>query len=238
MSKEVHRMFSEIAGRYDFMNDLLSFGIHHRWRKKAVRLSGASDGDSIIDCASGTGDLSIAFKKKIGNSGYVLGTDFVPEMIELAKEKARIKNFIIDFEVDDAMDLHQPDNKFDYSSISFGIRNVDDPVKCLKEMARVVKPRGKVVVIEFGQPKGLFSILYKFYSFALMPLLGKIFAMNRAAYEYLPETASKFPCREDFIELMNRTENFQSSVYYPLSFGIAYIYIGIVKPGLSTDLFD
>lgn len=229
MSDEVNRMFSDIAGKYDLMNNLMSFGIHHLWRKKAVRLSGAKSGNSVLDCACGTGDLSIEFKSKVGELGNVIGTDFSENMITFAKEKVKTKNIDIHFEIADAMNLQFEDNKFDYSSISFGIRNVDDPVQCLKEMARVVKPNGKVVVIEFGQPTGLFKYLFNFYSFTFMPFLGKIFAKNQSAYEYLPATSAKFPCREDFLDLMKKSNSFSSFNYYTLSSGIAFIYIGVVK---------
>ncbi len=228
MSEEVKKMFSEISGKYDFMNNLLSFGIHHLWRKKAVRLSGAKSGDSVLDCACGTGDLSFEFKSKVGN-GKVIGTDFVENMVVLAKEKAKQRNIDIDFEVADVLNLQFPNNTFDYSSISFGIRNVDDPVLCLKEMSRVVKPGGKVVVIEFGQPKGLFKLFFNFYSFKLMPFFGKMFAKSKSAYEYLPQTSAKFPCREDFLDLMKKAGTFVSYKYNTLSFGIAFIYIGEVK---------
>ena len=229
MSDEVRKMFAEIAGKYDLMDNILSLGIHHRWRKRAVRLSGARAGQRVLDCACGTGDLSFEFKNAVRHEGYVLGTDFCKEMVVIALEKAHKKKMNVDFEVDDATNLNQPDNRYDISSISFGIRNVDDPVKCLSEMARVVKPGGKVIVIEFGQPKGIIKFLYDFYSFTFMPIIGKMFANHKSAYQYLPETAAKFPCREDFLKLMEKSGGFSSSGYVTLSFGIAFIYFGTVK---------
>jgi demethylmenaquinone methyltransferase/2-methoxy-6-polyprenyl-1,4-benzoquinol methylase len=229
MSEEVKRMFSEIAGKYDLMNNLMSFGIHHLWRKKAVKLSGAKSSDKVLDCACGTGDLSIEFKNKVGNTGQVIGTDFSENMVLLAKDKVKNKNIDINFEIADAMNLQFKDNQFDYSSISFGIRNVDDPVRCLQEMSRVVKPGGKVVVIEFGQPQGFFKLIFSLYSFTFMPVMGKLFANNQSAYEYLPATSAKFPCREEFLQLMSKAATFKSSNYYSLSQGIAFIYIGVVK---------
>lgn len=226
MSDNVRNMFAEISSKYDFMNDLLSFGIHHKWRKKAVKLSGASSGMSVLDCATGTGDLAIEFKRVVGNNGNVIGTDFCAEMLEFAPPKAEKEGLHIKFEIADVMNLQYEDNAFDISSISFGIRNVDDTLSGLKEMARVIKPGGKVVVIEFGQPKGIFSLFYKIYSKILMPLLGLIFAKARAAYEYLPQTASKYPCREDFTQIMDKTSLLKNNKYFTLTFGIAYIYIG------------
>ena len=157
MSTEVRQMFSSIATRYDVTNEVLSFGIHRLWRRSAVRLSGAREGNAVLDCATGTGDLALAFKRKVGASGRVMGTDFCKEMLDNAPAKAAREGLQVEFQVADAMALPFADASFDVASIAFGIRNVDDPVKCLKEMARVVRPGGRVVVLEFGQPTGLFG---------------------------------------------------------------------------------
>jgi demethylmenaquinone methyltransferase / 2-methoxy-6-polyprenyl-1,4-benzoquinol methylase len=230
MSTEVRQMFSSIATRYDVTNEVLSFGIHRLWRRTAIRLSGAKPGDAVLDCATGTGDLAIAFKHTVGGDGRVVGTDFCPEMLESAPAKASREGLEIEFAVADAMDLRQyADNTFDVASISFGIRNVDDPVKCLKEMARVVKPGGRVVVLEFGQPRGLFGGLFRFYSKVLMPFVGGLLTGNRAAYEYLPRTAAAFPAGEKFLELMDRSGAYRKRVANPLTFGTAYVYVGTVR---------
>ncbi len=229
MSEKVKEMFGSIASRYDVTNTVLSFGIHHLWRKKAVKLCNVQKGQHILDCATGTGDFAIEFKKAVGPGGRVVGTDFSPEMISPAPQKAAQKDLDITFEVADAMNLPYTDNEFDVASIAFGIRNVDDPFICLKELARVVKPGGKVVVLEFGQPAGLMKYPFTFYSKYVMPTVGGIMTGNRDAYEYLPETSARFPAGDKFIEIMDSTKSFTGAKAYPLQSGVAYIYIGNVK---------
>lgn len=229
MSAEVRQMFSSIAPRYDVTNSVLSMGVHHLWRRKAIRLSGAREGHRVLDCATGTGDLAIAFKRRVGPSGSVTGTDFCAEMLLPAPAKAKAAGLEVTFEVADAMALPYPDRTFDVSSISFGIRNVDDPVKCLREMARVVKPGGRVVVLEFGQPGGLFGAFFRFYSRAVMPRIGGLLTGNRAAYEYLPRTAATFPAGARFLSLMEDANVFSERTAHPLTSGMAFIYVGVVR---------
>jgi demethylmenaquinone methyltransferase/2-methoxy-6-polyprenyl-1,4-benzoquinol methylase len=229
MSEKVRSMFADIASDYDRVNTVLSFGVHHAWRTKTIAESGVKAGDKVLDCATGTGDLAIAFKKAVGKEGYVLGTDFCAPMIEPAPAKAEKEGLSIDFEVADAMDLPYEDNRFDVSSISFGIRNVDEPVTALKEMARVVRPGGKVVVLEFGQPNGLIKWPYELYSQHIMPTLGGWLSGNREAYTYLPRTSAAFPAGEKFLALMDESGAFEDKRAVSLTGGIAYIYIGTVK---------
>ena len=229
MSTEVRQMFSSIATRYDVTNEVMSFGIHRLWRRAAIRYSGATEGSAILDCATGTGDLALAFKRKVGTSGRVLGTDFCKEMLDHAPAKAAREGLQVEFQVADAMALPFADATFDVASISFGIRNVDDPVKCLKEMARVVRPGGRVVVLEFGQPTGLFGALFKFYSKVVMPAVGGLLTGNRAAYEYLPRTAAAFPAGEKFLSLMDQAGAYIERVAHPLTFGTSYVYVGTVR---------
>ena len=228
MAERVKKMFASIADDYDRVNTVLSLGIHHYWRKKTVSLSGAKPGDSVLDCATGTGDLAIEFKKEVGPEGYVMGTDFCAPMIEHAPEKAEQKNLSVDFEVADAMDLPYESDRFDIASIAFGIRNVDDPATALREMARVVKTGGIVVVLEFGQPSGVMSLPFKIYSKYIMPAVGGWLSGNREAYVYLPETSAAFPAGDDFLDLMKETGIFKTQQAKKLSAGIAYIYAGLV----------
>ena len=229
MSKQVQQMFASIAPAYDRTNSVLSLGIHHIWRKKTMQVSGARTGMSVLDCATGTGDLALEFKKTVGLAGHVIGTDFCPEMMETAPSKSEAKQLHVQFEVADAMNLPYPDHTFDISSISFGIRNVDDPSIALKEMARVVKPGGKVMILEFGQPKGFMGVLYDWYSRHIIPFIGGLLTGNKEAYQYLPRTAAQFPCREEFLTLMKNTGMYSEASYQELTFGIAFLYKGVVR---------
>jgi demethylmenaquinone methyltransferase/2-methoxy-6-polyprenyl-1,4-benzoquinol methylase len=228
-AEKIRSMFDTIASRYDVANNVMSAGIHHLWRRTLVEWSGARPGSSVLDCATGTGDLAIEFKRAVGAEGHVIGTDFSSEMLKPAPAKAQSKGLQIDFQQADVMHLPFADNEFDIASISFGIRNVQDPVKGLSELARVVKPGGTVLVLEFGQPfvPG-FQQVYDFYSKRILPRIGGMLTGQQKAYRYLQESSSLFPCREKFLEMMDQSHRFASSEYRPLSFGIAYMYKGVV----------
>lgn len=214
-------MFRSIAHRYDRANTVLSGGVHHLWRRTAVRWSAVRAGDRVLDCATGTGDLAIAFRKA---GAVVTGTDFVPEMIEIA----RTKSSEIDFRVADVTALPYADGEFDIASISFGIRNVGDIRKGIAELARVVKPGGRVVILEFGQPKSrLFGAVYDAYRAHVLPRIGGAVTGKPEAYEYLERTAGRFPCGEEFAALMRESASFSSIEYRPLTFGIAWLYKGV-----------
>jgi demethylmenaquinone methyltransferase/2-methoxy-6-polyprenyl-1,4-benzoquinol methylase len=217
-------MFASIAPKYDAANDLLSLGVHQSWRRATVAAVGVKPGEKILDCATGTGDLALAIARA---GGKVLGTDFCAPMLVPAPAKAAKANLDVRFAVADAMELPFEDGEFDAATIAFGIRNVDDPVKCLREMGRVVKPGGRVVVLEFGQPRGAFGGLFRWYSRSVMPVVGGLVTGNRAAYEYLPRTSAAFPAGDRFLELMDRSGAYQSRSARPLTFGTAYVYKGI-----------
>ncbi|TMA74707.1 MAG: bifunctional demethylmenaquinone methyltransferase/2-methoxy-6-polyprenyl-1,4-benzoquinol methylase UbiE [Deltaproteobacteria bacterium] len=227
MSAEVREMFASIARRYDTANEVLSLGIHKGWRRAAVHLSGAAPGQRVLDCATGTGDLALEFKRAVGAGGEVIGTDFCAEMLESAPAKAAKAHLQVKFAVADVLALPYPDGQFDVASIAFGIRNVDDPLLCLREMARVVKPGGCVIVLEFGQPRGPFGALFRAYSRGVMPVVGGLLTGNRAAYEYLPRTAAAFPAGEKFLGVMRESDAFSATEAHPLTFGTAYVYRGV-----------
>jgi demethylmenaquinone methyltransferase/2-methoxy-6-polyprenyl-1,4-benzoquinol methylase len=223
---KIRSMFASISTRYDRANTVLSGGVHHLWRRKAVRGAGAKEGDRVLDCATGTGDLAIAFRKAVGASGSVVGTDFVPEMLTLARAKAPD----ITFEAADVTKLPFDDASFDIASISFGIRNVNDPKKGIAEMARVVRPGGRVIVLEFGQPRSrLFGAFYDFYRRRVLPRLGGMVTGEQDAYEYLERSAGRFPCGDEFVALMGEAARFTSIESIPLTFGIAYLYKGVTR---------
>ncbi len=229
-AEKIRSMFSEIAGRYDLANTVMSLGVHHLWRKELVRWSGARPGQKTLDCATGTGDLAIEFKRAVSSLGDVIGTDFCKEMMLPAPAKAKEAGFDIRFEQADVTQLPYDKARFDISSISFGIRNVQEPTKGLSELARVVKPGGKVMVLEFGQPSfPILSQLYKWYSRNILPKIGGWITGKPQHYSYLQNSSAEFPCGQKFVDLMMSTGRYTKVEYRELTFGIAYIYRGTVR---------
>lgn len=224
MSEKIREMFAGVAKGYDRTNTILSFGIHHWWRKKLIKLSGVQPGMSVLDCATGTGDLAVAFHKAVGIHGSVIGTDFCTEMMDFAPQKvgAHAKN--ITFELADVMNLPYPDNSFDICSIAFGIRNVDNPRQALREMARVVRPGGLVLVLEFGQPNGFFGYIYTVYSTKILPIVGGLFGGNKGAYQYLQKSSASFPSGQSFLAIVDEVGCFSECKAIQLTRGIVYIY--------------
>ncbi len=228
MSENIKNMFSGISGKYDKMNNILSLGIHHAWRKKTAQIANPQPGEKILDLAAGTGDLTIAFSKAGNGKAEIIAADFSKEMLKIADRKFKEMNVTAETRFADALDLPFADNEFNISTIAFGIRNVDSVTGGLNEMARVTKPGGRIVILEFGQPKGFFKKIYDFYSRKMMPSLGAKIADDESAYDYLRKTSAEFPCREDFLDIMRSTGKFTKLSYKQLSFGIAFIYYGEV----------
>ena len=224
----IRNMFKRVAPAYDRANTVLSAGIHHVWRRKLVKMANVQSGQLILDCATGTGDLAIEFKKAVGPQGKVIGTDFCAEMMTTAPAKANSQGLHIDYQVADVMNLPFADNSFDRVSISFGIRNVQDPLKALREMARVTKPGGQVLILEFGQmTTPVIKDLYGFFSERLLPVVGGWVSGEKEAYQYLQKSSAKFPSGPDFQDWMKQTGAFSSTAFTPISLGIAYIYQGL-----------
>lgn len=228
MSVAVYQMFQSIAHRYDFANDVLSFGFHRAWRKQAIAFGSIRSGERVLDLCTGTGDFAFDISRVVGPSGSVEALDFVEKMIDHAKQKQAGKPQFanITFAHGDAMHIAFPDNSFDAATISFGIRNVDNPATCLKEINRVLKPGGRLIVLEFGQPTLVgFKQLYQLYCKTIMPLLGGMITGNKSAYQYLPETSQAFPAGEKFLNLM-QAARYTELKQKPLFAGIAFIYRG------------
>ena len=226
----IKKLFSSISKDYDKANNVITWGIAHQWRRTLVHWSGATDGDQVLDCATGTGDLAIEFKKAVGPEGSVLGTDFCQEMLHEAKIKVKAAKVDIDFQLADTTGLNYEANTFDVTSIAFGIRNVLDPLKALSEMARVTKPGGSVMVLETGNTQvPLFKSAFRFYFKNIVPLLGGWVTGNKPAYQYLNKSSSQFPSGSDFTNFMRRTGQFQSAKYQSLMGGSCFLYKGVKK---------
>lgn len=228
--KEIKNLFGSISGTYDLANDVITFGMAHGWRKKLVQWSEVKPGNDVLDCASGTADLALEFKKVVGNNGRVVSSDFCPEMLEIGKKKAAKLKSDIEFQVGDAMQLSFADNEFDVTSIAYGIRNVKDPQKAISEMARVTKPNGVVIILETGEISNpILGPAIQVYFKHVVPRLGGLVSGNREAYEYLNKSSSAFPCKKEFIDMMAKTKKFKKLEYKTLMGGASYIYRGIVS---------
>lgn len=223
---QVQSMFDGIAGRYDFLNHFLSLGIDTYWRKQSVKALELKYGDKLLDVATGTGDQGFAALKVADIE--VIGLDFSFNMLELAKRKIDARKLSEKFEVvqGDAEKLPFQDNTFDALSISYGIRNVGTISAALSEFYRVLKPGGRVSILEFSEPEGwFFGRLYRFYFDHILPKLAGMMS-SKSAYTYLPESVRHFPDRRDFKDLLS-SEGFQRVDHRDLTFGITAIYRGV-----------
>ena len=225
--ENIQRMFGAIAPRYDFLNRLLSFGIDRRWRTVAVHLLKYREGARILDVATGTGDVALEIARATPGSVTVTGADFCPEMVALGKEKVAASPYArrIDFTVAPCEDLPFPDKTFDSVTIAFGIRNVVDRRLGLAEMGRVLKPGGRLIILEFSTPRSaLFRQIYYFYFRRLLPMIGGFFSRYNA-YKYLPDSVLEFPSSETFSRMITEAGFYDVKVR-ELTFGIASIYTG------------
>jgi demethylmenaquinone methyltransferase/2-methoxy-6-polyprenyl-1,4-benzoquinol methylase len=224
---EVNAMFDIIAPRYDFLNHLLSFGIDRIWRKKAIDIIKHNLKPSqILDVASGTGDLSIAALKL--NPIKITGIDISEKMLEIGRAKIKKMglNDKISLLLGDSENIEFEDNYFDVAMVAFGVRNFADPMRGLKEMYRVTRAGGMIVVLEFSRPAVFpFRNIYKFYFLNILPVIGRLFSQNRNAYNYLPDSVMKFPDNEEFIGMLSKT-GLSNIKQKKLSGGVASIYSG------------
>lgn len=226
----IKSLFSSISDGYDRANDLMTFGVARKWRKTLVRRSEAKIGDHILDCATGTGDLAIAFKEVVGSQGVVIGTDFCVKMLDRASEKVRNLDLDIEFSEGDVMALGYQDDFFDITSIAFGIRNVQDPIKALREMARVTRSGGRVMILETGNNQTpIFGLIIRIYFQFAVPLIGGLVTKKRQAYEYLNHSSNHFPSNENFLQLMKESGTFSKIDCQALLGGASYLYTGLVE---------
>jgi demethylmenaquinone methyltransferase / 2-methoxy-6-polyprenyl-1,4-benzoquinol methylase len=197
---QVRAMFDRIAGFYDVMNTVMTAGLHHRWRARAADLAALVAGDSALDVACGTGDLAIELSRRVGGDGEVIGSDFAQEMLERARAKAPA----LQWDLGNALDLPYASNRFDAATVGFGARNFSDLDRGLAEMARVVKPGGRVVVLEITTPrKPPLSTFYSLWFDRIVPLIGRLTGEDEA-YTYLPSSVKRFPGPEGLAAAMQR----------------------------------
>jgi demethylmenaquinone methyltransferase/2-methoxy-6-polyprenyl-1,4-benzoquinol methylase len=223
-------MFAAVSPRYDFLNHLLSLNQDRRWRKKAVAMSGLAPGGKVLDVCTGTADLALEYSKQVGASGTVVGTDFCPEMLHLGRQKVHTDGVDarVELIVADTLELPFPDGIFDVVSVAFGIRNVPEVERGIREMVRVAKLGGRVVILEFSLPEnGVLNRMYMLYFTRLLPLIGRAISRSRNdAYEYLPDSVLKFPRGIEMRDLMRQCGLAGVSVT-ELTFGIVSLYIGV-----------
>lgn len=226
----VDAVFSNVADKYDLMNDLMSFGVHRLWKDEFCNMIPNLD-SKILDVAGGTGDISFRIKekaKKQNRRPHIVVCDINKDMLKVCQEKAIDKNIIRKFDlvVGDAEKLPFPDNVFDYYTIAFGIRNVLNIEQVIKEAYRVLKPTGKFLCLEFSRVQNeIMKPIYEFYSFNFIPAIGNCIAKNKDAYKYLAESISLFPDQETFKNMIIK-EGFTDVNYKNLSLGIAAIHYG------------
>ena len=221
--------FNRVAPKYDFMNSVLSFGIHHAWKRTAIRLLDLKPGDQLLDVCGGTGDLAVLAAGRMGKNGRVCIYDINRAMMETGRERPENRDnaACIHYVQGDAEQIACRENRFDAAIVGFGIRNLTHLEKGFREMYRVLKPGGRVMCLEFSKPVNpLFRWLYDLYSFHIMPWLGEMLTGSREAYTYLPESIRLFPLPH---ELKAKLEaiGFSSVTWQPLTNGVAVIHRGI-----------
>ena len=224
---KVQNVFTSVASKYDIMNDVMSVGIHRIWKEAMMDWLAPKSGQKLLDVAGGTGDVSFKFLKRSG-SGHATVLDITENMLIEGRKRAEADQMLdrLDWIVGDAMFLPFADNSFDVYTISFGIRNVTQPQEALNEAFRVLRPGGRLMVLEFSQiPVPLAQKAYDLYSFNVIPTMGKLIANDRSSYQYLVESIRKFPDQETFLSMVQQA-GFENASYRNLSLGIAALHSG------------
>ncbi|TKB46292.1 bifunctional demethylmenaquinone methyltransferase/2-methoxy-6-polyprenyl-1,4-benzoquinol methylase UbiE [Thalassotalea mangrovi] len=221
-------VFHSVAQQYDIMNDLMSFGIHRLWKRFTIDASGARPGNKVLDLAGGTGDLTAKFSKIVGANGQVVLADINSSMLNVGRDKLRDLGVVgnVDYVQANAQALPFEDNTFDIVTIAFGLRNVTDKDEALRSIYRVLKPGGRLLVLEFSKPEHeLLNKVYDFYSFNILPKMGDIVAKDGDSYEYLAESIRMHPDQET-LKAMMETAGFEQTSYHNLTGGIVALHKG------------
>ena len=226
--KKVKGVFDSVASNYDIMNDVMSLGIHRFWKRHTIELSGVRPGNVILDLAGGTGDLTKEFAKRVGKSGKVVLADINESMVRVGRDRLIDEGIIgnVDYVISNAEALNFADNTFDLVTIAFGLRNVTNKDQALAEICRVLKPGGQLMVLEFSKvTQPLMAKAYDFYSFNILPKLGKLIANDEESYQYLAESIRMHPDQETLKEMM-LIAGFDKAEYINMSNGIVALHRG------------
>jgi len=227
-ARRVAGVFHSVAAKYDFMNDLMSFGIHRLWKRFTIELSGVRRGQRVLDLAGGTGDLARRFSQLVGNDGQVVLADINSSMLDVGREKLTDAGIVgnLHFVQGDAQRLPFADGSFDCITIAFGLRNVTNVPAALASMARVLKPGGRLLVLEFSHPRvAALQPLYDAYSFYVLPLMGKAVVGDAESYRYLAESIRRHPNQETLKTLMDEA-GFGRCEYFNLTGGVVALHRG------------
>ena len=227
-SDKVKNIFCSIANRYDQANRAITLGMDSLWRDHLVKWSAAPKEGKVLDCATGTGALAFAFAKHLGSDAQVIGVDFCPEMLQEARKLNKDVSRMY-FQMADIHHIPFSDNTFDVSAMAYGLRNVENPVAVLKEMARVTKAGGSVMILETGSPAFFFYPFYYLYCRFIMPRIGGWITGQKSAYDYLQQSSRHFPSRGSFLKLLQSTGCFSQCQYKTLFLGASFIYKAQVK---------
>ncbi len=226
--RKVRQVFDSVAPNYDIMNDVMSFGSHRLWKRFAVETAGVRPGEKVLDLASGTCDLAAAFARRVGGSGRVVASDINGAMLDQGRRRMVDEGLVgnVDYVLANAECLPFADDSFDCLTISFGLRNVTDKERALRSMLRVLRPGGRLLVLEFSHPTvpGLGKV-YDLYSFKLLPLMGRVIAKDEQSYRYLAESIRMHPDQEKLKAMMEEA-GFQRVSYFNLSGGIVALHRG------------
>ena len=225
-ARRVRGVFDSVASRYDLMNDLMSAGLHRAWKAYTVMVANVQPGQRVLEIAGGTGDLALAFAKKVGPMGQVVHTDINEAMLRTGRDRLLDAGVILPTTVCDAEKLPFPDSHFDLVSVAFGLRNMTHKDAALREMARVLKPGGKLLVLEFSQVAKPLRKAYDVYSFSVLPRLGQLVAGDADSYRYLAESIRMHPNQQELKALM-KTNGFGHVDFHNMAGGVVALHVGI-----------